>query len=61
MSLVLLYIQYVHAEIVVYVVQIFLSLYLTLECMYCTYIYYFPHMFIIQNKKKEKLQAVRDL
>lgn len=38
----------------------FFFLYLTLECMYCTYIY-FPHMFIIKNKKKEKLQTVRDL
>lgn len=38
----------------------FFFLYLTLECMYCTYIY-FPHMFIIKNKKKQKLKTVRDL
>lgn len=58
MCLVILYIQYVHAGTDVYVVQNFL--YLTLECMYCTYIY-FPHMFIIKNKKKRKLKTVRDL
>lgn len=58
MSLVSLYIQYVHAEIVVYVVQIFFVFDTRVHVLYT---YFFSHMFIIQNKKKEKHKTVLDL